>query len=91
MRSKTGYTLKYLGYFLFFPFFPYVDGEILVVCDRQGKRTDFEATEPSPSLDVTPSDPGTGADNKPFVGLLRVSEMFLGLISYFASGHIVNR
>jgi hypothetical protein len=88
---RNGYTLKHLGYFLFFPFLPYVGGEILVVYDRLGKRTDFEGPDPSPSLDVTPSDPGTVGDNKPFAGLLEVSGMILGFIPNFASGYVVNR
>ena len=47
--------------------------------------------DPSPSLDGTPSDPGCGADNKPFTGLFNVSEVTLGLMSYFASEYVVNR
>ena len=87
---KNGYILKHLGYFLF-PFFPYVDGKILLVYGRRDKHTDFEAPDPSPSLDTTLSDVGTLGDNKPFVDLLDVSEMLLDFISNFASGYVVNK
>ena len=58
----------------------------------EGKHTDFGVPDgpDSPSLDGTPSDPGCGADNKPFAGLLNVFEVILGLMLYFASEYAVN-
>jgi hypothetical protein len=93
MDKRNGYTLK-LGYLLFFPFLLCVGCEFMIVYDGRGKHTDFGLVDPvadSPSLDGIASEPGCGADNKPFAGLLNVVFVVLGFMSYFASECVVNR